>query len=64
MLKRERKETDDKCPWLDKEDERRNLMDRQILERYVGISCLSGTEKKELLDMLYNYKNTLDLREK
>ena len=36
-LKRDREQTTsvDKCPWLDPEDERRNMTDREILEKYV-----------------------------
>ena len=39
----------DKYPWLDPEDERRNMMDREILEKYINLetSCLNKEEKNE-----------------
>ena len=44
-LKKDREHTTsvDKYPWLDPEDERRNMMDREILENYVDLetSCLN-----------------------
>ena len=38
-LKRDREQTTsiDKYPWLDPEDERRNITDREILEKYVDL---------------------------
>ena len=43
-LKREREQTTptDKYPWLDPEDERRHMTDREIMEKYVNLnnSCL------------------------
>ena len=34
-------------------------------EKYLVIeeSCLSGTEKKEVMDMLYKYKDTVSLKD-
>ena len=44
-LKREREQATptDKYPWLDLEDERRQMTDREILEKYVDLnnSCLN-----------------------
>ena len=49
-LKKDREQTTsvDKYPWLDPEDERRNMMDREILEKYIdlGTSCLNKEELK------------------
>ena len=46
MLKRDREQTIsvDKYPWLDPEDERRNMTDREILEKFIdlGTSCLNN----------------------
>ena len=55
----------DKYPWLDSEDERRNMMDRQILEMYIdlGTSCLNKDEKLKVMDMLYKYKEAFSLRD-
>ena len=61
-LKSKRKTKKDK---LDKDNERRNMSDKVILEKYVNLekSCLSETEKKETMNMLYKYKDTLSLRD-
>ena len=67
-LKKDREQTTsvDKYPWLDPEDERRNMMDREILEKYIdlGTSCLNKEEKSKVIDMLYKYKEAFSLRDK
>ena len=42
------------------------MSDRQILDRYVELdkSCLSDLEKKQVMDILYKYKNAFSLRDK
>ena len=57
-LKKEKEEMNDKYPWLNQDDERRNMSDREILETYVCLekSCLSDLEKKHVIDILYKYK--------
>ena len=66
-LKKYREQTTsvDKYPWLDPEDERTNVMDREILEKCIdlGISCLNREEKMKLMDMLYKYQETFSLRD-
>ena len=56
-LKKDREQVHlvDKYPWLDPEDKRRNMTDREILEKYINLemSCLNKTEKVEVMDMLY-----------
>ena len=49
---------EDLYPWLEPDDVRRNLSDKEILERYINLddSCLNEHGKKKLLDMLYQYK--------
>ena len=65
MLKKEKEETKDKYPWLDQGNERRNMSDKEILDKYVDLekSCLSDSEKKQVMDMLYKYKDTFNLRD-
>ena len=67
MLKRDREQTIsvDKYPWLDPEDERRNMMDREILEKFINLrtSCLNKEEQKKVMDMLYKYKEAFSLRD-
>ena len=55
----------DKYPCLDPEDERSNMTDREILEKYVVLrnSCLNKEEKVMVMDMLYKYKEAFSLRD-
>ena len=66
-LKRDREQTTpiDKYPRLDPEDERRNMTDREILEKYVDLRnlCLNKEEKVKVMDMLYKYKEAFSLRD-
>ena len=66
-LKKDREQTTsvDKYPWLDLEDERKNMTDREILEKYInlGTSCLNKEEKLKVMDVLYRYKETFSLRD-
>ena len=66
-LKRVREQTIsvDKYPWIDPEDERRNMMDREILEKFINLrtSCLNKEEQKKVMDMLYKYKEAFSLRD-
>ena len=66
-LKRDREQTTsvDKYPWLDSEDERRNMMYREILEKFIDLrtSCLNKEEQKKVMDMLYKYKESFSLRD-
>ena len=66
-LKKDREQTTsvDKYPWLDPEDERRNMTDRKIFEKYIDFrnSCLNKEEKVKVMDMLYKYKEAFSLRD-
>ena len=65
-LKREEKlETGEKYPWLDKTDERKYMSDRKILEKYINLdnASLTEEEKKEVMHMLYKYKEAFSLRD-
>ena len=55
----------DKYPWLSPDDERRNMADREILEKYIdlGASCLNKEEILKVMDMLYKYKEAFSLRD-
>ena len=41
------------------------MSDKEILDKYVDVdkSCLIDQEKKQVMDMLYNYKDTFSLRD-
>ena len=64
-LKKDREKTTpvDKYPWLDLENERRNMTDREILEKYINLwtSCLNKEEELKVIDMLYKYKDMFSL---
>ena len=62
---REQKSPKDNYPWLDPDDDRRYMTDREILENYINLnnSCLSKEEKIKVMDMLFNYKEAFSLRD-
>ena len=63
-LKKEEEELKEKYPWLDKNDESKYMMDREILGKYINLdnSCLIDREKIEVRDLLYEYRDTFSLR--
>ena len=66
-LKKEREQTTptDKYPWLDLEDEKRNMTDRDISEKYIDLknSYLNKEEKMKVMDMLFKYREAFSLRD-
>ena len=60
-----RKDTEDPFPWLDKEDPRHKLTNRQILEDKIKLekSILSPEQRKEFLDMLETKREAFSLRD-
>ena len=64
MLKRE-EESKEKYPWLDNSDERKYMIDREILDKYIDLdkSCLTKEEKEEVRDLLYEYKEVFSFRD-
>ena len=66
-LKKDRGQTTsvNKYPLLDPQDERGNMTDREILEKYINLtnSCLNVEEKVKVMDMLYKYKEAFSLRD-
>ena len=55
----------EKFPWLDTGDKRKYMSDKEILDKYVDLdkSCLTDAEKKQVMHMLYKYKDTFSLRD-
>ena len=51
--------------WLDDTDERKYMMDKEILDKYIDLkaSCLNETERKQVIKMLYEYKEVFSLRD-
>ena len=65
ILKKEKEKTKERYSMLEQDGENRNMSDREILDKYIDIenSCLSDSEKKQVIDMLYEYKDTFILRD-
>ena len=65
-LKNDKKILDqERYPWLEDSDERKYMTDKEILDKYIDLdkSCLSESEKKEVRDMTYKYKDAFSLRD-
>ena len=54
----------EKYPWLDDMDERKYMMDQEILDKYIDLrnSCLDDSERKQVMEM-YEYRDTFSLRD-
>ena len=65
LIRKEEENTEGKFPWLDDTDERKYMMDREILHKYVNQdnSCLTKIEKKQVRDLMYQYKDVFSLRD-
>ena len=63
--KGEQKGLEENYPWLDPSEERKYMTDQEILDKYIDLekSCLTEKEKKEVMEMLYKYKEVLSLRD-
>ena len=55
----------DKYPWLDPEDPRRNMTDEEILDTYVDLSksCLNDSQKVTLRNVIKENKKSFSLRD-
>ena len=55
----------DKYPWLDHTDGRKYMMDQEILAKYIDVrnSCLADSERRQVMEMLYEYKDAFSLRD-
>ena len=64
-LRKEETNGTDKYPWLDDSDERKYMMDREILDKYIDLesSCLTRWEKQKLRNLIYEYKDAFSLRD-
>ena len=55
----------ERYPWLDDSDERKCMSDMEILEKYIDLenSCLTKQEKKQVRNLIYEYKDAFILRD-
>ena len=69
LIKTLRKEEEtsgtDKYPWLDDSDERKYMMHREILDKYIDLesTCSTKWEKQMLRNLIYEYKDAVSLRD-
>ena len=64
LLKKEEENPKEKYTWLDDKDKRKYMPDRKILDKYINLdnSYLTKMEKKEVRELLYQYKDAFSLR--
>ena len=65
-IKKEEKEVKKvKYPWLDDSDERKHMTDKEIFSKYIDLdsSCLTESEKLQVRDMIYEYREAFSLRD-
>ena len=57
---------DDKYPWLDPDDDRRNMTDKEILQMKLNLkdSILNEKEKEEFLMKVEQFTDVFSLRDK
>ena len=60
----EQEEQKESYPWLDSSGERKYMTDKKILDKYIDLESSSQTkeERKEVMEMLYKYKEAFSLR--
>ena len=65
LIRKEEENSKGKYPWLEDTNERKYMMDREILDKYVNLdnSCLTKIEKMQVRDLLYKYKDAFSLRD-
>ena len=65
MLKKEQENLKEKYPWLDDKDKRKYMTDRENLDKYIKLdnSYLTKMEKKEVRELLYQYKDAFNVKD-
>ena len=65
LMRKEEENSEGKFPWLEDTDERKYMMDSEILDKYVNLdnSSLTKIEKMQVRDLLYKYKDAFSLRD-
>ena len=65
MLYEERNDSEERYPWLDDADRRKYMTDEEILDKYINLkdSCLDEKERKQVMKMLYEYKDVFSLKD-
>ena len=65
LMRKEEENSEGKFLWLIDTDERKYMINREILDMYVNLdnSCLTKIEKEQVYDLLYQYKIAFSLRD-
>ena len=65
LMRKEEEKSEGKFLWLDYMDKRKYMTGREILDKYVNLdnSCLTKIEKKQVRDLLYQYKDAFSSRD-
>ena len=65
IRKEERNDSEERYPWLDDGDKRKYMTDEEILDKHINLkdSCLDEKERKQVMKMLYEYKDVFSLRD-
>ena len=65
IRKEERNDSEERYPWLDDGDKKKHMTDEEILDKYINLkdSCLDEKERKQIMKMLYEYKDVFSLRD-
>ena len=61
----EKNNSEERYPWLDDVDERKYMMDKEILDKHINLKdpCLDEKERERVMKMLYEYKDVFSLRD-
>ena len=61
---REKNLPEENYPWSDPSDEEKYMTDKEILDKYIDLenSCLTKEEMKEVMEMLYKYREAFSLK--
>ena len=64
-VRQEKEGKKEEYPWVDDMDERKYMTDKEILHKYIDLkdSCLEEIERKQVIEMLYEYKDVFSLRD-
>ena len=60
----EKNSSGERYPWLEDADERKYMTDKEILDKYINLkdSCLTEQERKQVMEMLYEYKDVFNVK--
>ena len=61
----EKNDSKERYPWLDDADKGKYMMDKEILDKYINLRdcCLDNRERKQVMEILYEYKDVFSLRD-